>query len=177
MTFWLDVDVSSFPGHAGHAVPDLVLEHDASADAGSEREKTQTIHRLSGAEPVLAEGCRVRIVLERNAGAEAALDLLLHGIIGPARKVGRLAKHSPLHINDSWNADSYTGEWTTCIETRGQCLNRTAHLVKHFVASGGNARAGGDLFDQLAAFIDRCDAQVGAAKVNADGESGHAELE
>ena len=54
MTIRLDVDVPRLAGHSGHAVPDLVVEHDASADAGSEREHAEAVDGLSGAEPVLS---------------------------------------------------------------------------------------------------------------------------
>ena len=66
----VDLHVADLGPVAVLAFEHLVVEDDAAADAGAEREHHHALDVAAGADPVLAEGGRVGIVLKRGRHAE-----------------------------------------------------------------------------------------------------------
>ena len=125
------------------------------------------------AQPFFAERGDVGVVVEKDAGAQAALDFVAHGIVGPSGKVGGLAHHAGFHVDDAGDADAGADERAAAAILLGQAVNRVAHFADDVVAAEGDFDAESDFFEKLAVGADGRDAQVGAAEIDSDGKIRH----
>ncbi len=105
-----DGDVSEFAGHAIHAVEYFSAQDDAAANASAESDHGHVVDAPCRSQPLFAQGVDVGVVLEQDASAQAALDLMAHRIVGPAGKIGGRAHHPSLQVDDAGNADAGTEE-------------------------------------------------------------------
>ncbi len=96
-TVGFDGDVSKLTRHAVHAVEDFTVQDDGAADASAQCEHRHIVDATARAQPFFAESGDFGVVIEEDAGAEAALDFVAHGIVGPSGKVGGLAHHAGFH--------------------------------------------------------------------------------
>src|SRR5262249_53845876 len=89
----LDLDVPDLGAVTVLALDDQVADDDATADTGAEREQHHAVGVLAGAEPELAVGRRVGIVLEGRRHAEPVLNVLAHRDVPPRLEVRRVEDH------------------------------------------------------------------------------------
>ena len=169
----LDGDVSELAGHAVHAVKNFSVQNDGAADAGAERDHRHVVDVAARAQPFLAESRHLGVVVEEDARAQAALDFVAHGIVGPAGKIGRLAHHPGFHVDDAGNADACADKLSAAAILLGQAMNGVAHFADDVVAAQGDFYAESNFFEKLAVGADGRNAQVGAAEIDSDGKIGH----
>ena len=169
----LNGDVAKFAGHAIHAVKDFSVEDDGAADAGAQRDHRHVVDAAARAQPFFAKSSHLGVVVEKDARAQAALDYVAHRIVGPSGKVGRLAHHAGLHVDDAGNADTGAHELAAAAIFFGQAVNGVAHFADNVVAAESDFDAQSYFFEKLAVGGDGRDAQVGAAEIDSDGKIRH----
>ena len=123
--------------------------------------------------PFLAKGSHLGIVVEKDTRAQAALDDIADGIVGPSGKVGRHAHHAGFDIDDAGNADTCAHELSAAAIFFGQVEDGVAHLADNVVASHGEFYAHSYFFEKLTVSGDGRDAQVRTAHINANGVVRH----
>ena len=169
----LDGDVAKLSGHAIHAVEDFAIQDDGAADAGAEREHRKIVNATARAQPLFAESGDIGVVIEEDSRAQAALDFVAYGIIGPSGKVGGLAHHSRFPVDDAGNANTGADEASAAAILFGEAMDGVAHFADDVVAAKGNFDAKSNFFQKLAVCADGRDAQVGAAEIDSDGKIRH----
>ena len=131
------------------------------------------VDATAGAQPLLAESGDFGVVVEKDAGAEAALDFVAHGIVGPSGKVGGLAHHSGFSVDDAGNADAGADEASSAAILLGEAMDGVAHFADDVVAAESDFDAESNFFEKLAVGADGRDAQVGAAEIDSDRKIRH----
>ena len=108
-----------------------------------------------------------------SASTVAPFDYVAHRIVGPSGKVGGLAHHPGLPVDDAGNADAGTDKAAAAAILFGQAVNGVAHFADDVVAAESDFDAQRDFLKKLAVGADGCDAQVGAAEIDSDGKIRH----
>lgn len=151
-------------GHAEVSATQLVADDDATAEARAEGDADDVAVALARAELVLAPRCRVGVVLHDDREAHAGLDLLLQRLVAPV-DVGRevdlrantvdVAGRADAHADDLVpGARSVDGGGDGVHDALGRARGR--HLVGR---------------EDVAFLVDHTGRDLGAADVDADGES------
>src|SRR4029077_1213517 len=90
-------------------------------------------HTPRGAKPLLAKSSNVGVVLQKHSRSQTPLDLRAHGIIGPSRKIRRLAQRPGFHVDDSGHSDAGAEETSATAILIGQSPNGVAHFRDHMI--------------------------------------------
>src|SRR5690349_8513991 len=90
--------------------------------------------------------------------------------MGPVRQVGRLMDGASLHVDDSGNSDSRSRKLETGIKLLAQGTNRIADIAHDQIPAALHLGAGSDEFQLFAAAVERGNAHICAAKIDADGK-------
>ena len=159
--------------HAVHAVEDFAVQNDGAADAGAQRDHRHVVNAAARAQPLFAKSGDFGVVVEKDAGAQAALNFIAHGIVGPSGKVRGLAHHSGFHVDDAGDANAGADKPAAAAILLGQAVNRVAHFADDVVATQRDFYAKCDFFEKLAVGADGRNAQVGAAEIDSDGKIRH----
>ena len=130
--------MSKFACHTAHAIEDFSVQDDRTADAGAERDHRHVVGIASRTQPFFPQSCEIRVVVEEDARAQAPLDFIAHGIVGPAGKVGGLAHHSGFPVDDTGDSDARPDKLAAGAILLGKTANRVTHLADHVVTAEGN---------------------------------------
>jgi hypothetical protein len=161
-------DVAELAGHSGHAVKDPAAQHDSSAHARAQSQDAHVIHVVRGSQPFFSQRGGVGIVLEDYRRLQPPLNLAVHRVVRPAGQVGRLPQHAGFHVDDARHPDANPGQREFASDLLPQALDRIGHLVNDEVAPARHLRSQRRLLQQVAGFVHRRDAQVGAPQVYSD---------
>ncbi|MGX1094056.1 hypothetical protein RKD47_004737 [Streptomyces albogriseolus] len=151
-------------GHAEVAAAQLVADDHAAAEAGAQGDADDVAVALARAELVLAPGRRVGVVLHDDRKAHAGLDLLLERLVAPV-DVGGEVDLGALAVDVSGRADAHADDVVS-----GACsFHRGGDGVHDLL---GRARGRHLVGREDGAFlVDHAGRDLGAADVDADGES------
>ena len=92
----------------------------------------------------------------------------MHGIVRPSRQVGRFPHFAGFHIDDARHADANALQVRAVLVLVPQVLDCGTHFTDHEIRAQRDLGAQGYFFEQLTLLIDRCNAKVGAAEIDAD---------
>src|SRR5262249_4786880 len=101
-----DNDMADFRAVAVFALQDGVVDDDAAADAGAEREHDHAASAAAGARPVLSVGRRVRVVLKGGRFVECILQMLADWHVLPGPQIRWVEDHAPRDVHGPRGGDA-----------------------------------------------------------------------
>ena len=169
-----NVDVAQLGGHPLGPVPDLAIQDQPAANAGTQGQKGQVFHIFGHPHPLFSQSRGIGIVFQGKGGIHLLADPVANIKTGPTGQVGSRNDQALGELHDAGHRHANAGQSVTADPAVPQLQDGTAHATHDiFRALAGIGRQF-QVLQQVAIFPYGSQLQVGSAQVDSNGKALHA---